>query len=319
MKIFVLKPEEDWIVDKIGVEFEQHTEHEIVEDPKDADVVWILSPWIWHKIPITILQEKYVVCSIHHIDPDKFDHRDFMQRDEFVNEYWTYDPYAYAVISKLINDEKKLILTNYWCNKDEFYRLPDDKNALREKHGIPEDAFVIGSFQRDTEGFDLKSPKLSKGPDRLASIFKSLKDSELDLHVVLAGWRRQYIVGQLEEMEIPYTYLEKTDITTLNELYNLLDIYLVTSRHEGGPQSIYEAGLVRCPILSTKVGSATRILHTYSLCNNVEDMLGRMEHLDGGDIARMVHENYKSVLKHDINEHIKVYNKMFGEIYADIL
>ena len=34
----------------------------------------------------------------------------------------------------------------------------------------------------------------------------------------------------------------------LNELYNILDLYLVTSRIEGGPQAIMEASITRTPI-----------------------------------------------------------------------
>ena len=41
----------------------------------------------------------------------------------------------------------------------------NNKNELRNKYGFNFNDFVIGSFQRDTEGKDLTSPKLIKGPD----------------------------------------------------------------------------------------------------------------------------------------------------------
>ena len=46
------------------------------------------------------------------------------------------------------------------------------------------------------------------------------------------------------------------DILLVNKLYNILDLYLVTSRIEGGPQAILECALTKTPILSTDVGVA---------------------------------------------------------------
>ena len=43
------------------------------------------------------------------------------------------------------------------------------------------------------------------------------------------------------------------DFTVLNELYNLLNLYIVSSRIEGGPQAIVECGL-QDPIISIDVG-----------------------------------------------------------------
>ena len=48
----------------------------------------------------------------------------------------------------------------------------EDKKFLRKKFGVAEDSFLVGSFQRDTEGSDLISPKLIKGPDRFIEIVK---------------------------------------------------------------------------------------------------------------------------------------------------
>ena len=54
------------------------------------------------------------------------------------------------------------------------------------------------------------------------------------------GTREQYLLEKFKEDEIPYLYYEMVDIQSLNELYNLLDLYIVTSRIEGGPQAILE-------------------------------------------------------------------------------
>ena len=38
---------------------------------------------------------------------------------------------------------------------------------------------------------------------------------------------------------------------TLNELYNILDLYIVASRIEGGPQAILECAVTKTPVIST--------------------------------------------------------------------
>ena len=55
-----------------------------------------------------------------------------------------------------------------------FYEIKE-KNILRSKYGFKENDYIVGSFQRDTEGHDLKSPKLSKGPDLFINNLIKLK------------------------------------------------------------------------------------------------------------------------------------------------
>ena len=55
------------------------------------------------------------------------------------------------------------------------------------------------------------------------------------------------------------------DFKILNELYNCLDLYIVTSRIEGGPQAILECGITKTPIISTDVGVASEILAKESI------------------------------------------------------
>ena len=58
---------------------------------------------------------------------------------------------------------------------------------------LPLDDFVLGSFQRDTEGSDLKSPKLIKGPDRLIKIIESKNKESNKLIFFFLEKRRQYV------------------------------------------------------------------------------------------------------------------------------
>ena len=66
-------------------------------------------------------------------------------------------------------------------------------------------------------------------------------------------------------LKIKYYYFEMTTFKELNELYNILDLYIVASRVEGGPQAIFECAITKTPIISTDVGIAKEILATESL------------------------------------------------------
>ena len=86
-----------------------------------------------------------------------------------------------------------------------------------------------------------------------------------NLIVLLTGKRRQYVISKLEEIILDFVYLEMVDFKSLNELYNTLDLYIVTSRIEGGPQAIVECGITKTPIISTDVGIASDILDKQSI------------------------------------------------------
>ena len=51
----------------------------------------------------------------------------------------------------------------------------------------------------------------------------------------------------------------------INELYNCIDLYIVSSRCEGGPRSVFEAGLTKTPIISTKIGISPELMSEKSL------------------------------------------------------
>ena len=69
---------------------------------------------------------------------------------------------------------------------------------------------------------------------------------------------------------------------TLNELYNILDMYIVSSRTEGGPQAIVESATTKTPIISTDVGVASQILNPESLfdSNNPNSYFSAVPHTE---------------------------------------
>lgn len=160
-----------------------------------------------------------------------------------------------------------------------FRPLPADDSRirnLREQWAIPSDRYLIGNIHRDSEGHNLNSPKLVKGPDIFAEILRELQAQDLPIHAVLAGPRRHWLRGRLRELGIPFTFVgeqvEGDDFPanvlpqeTINTLYNLIDLYVISSRSEGGPRSTLEAAAARCKMVSSRVGLSLDLLEPASL------------------------------------------------------
>ena len=143
---------------------------------------------------------------------------------------------------------------------------------MKKRLGFKENEYVIGSFQRDTEGHDLKTAKFEKGPDIFCDFValakEELKKSDMVPVVLLGGWRRQYVKRRLDEMGVDYLHKELPEFETLNKMYNALDLYVVGSRYEGGPQALLECAITKTSVFSTDVGVARHILHPDSIAED---------------------------------------------------
>jgi hypothetical protein len=271
-KTFVLSPNENWIVDRFVKEWNEDNADISTNNPFNADVIWLLADWCWTQIPFELLKSKKVLTTVHHIVPEKFGNHElhsFMLRDNITDAYHVYNKETFDFIKNLT--QKPIHLIRYWANQ-KIWKKTNDKLSLRQKYSLPEDSYLIGSFQRDTEGKDLISPKLEKGPDLLVD-FIEYKNSLLttkQIHVVLAGWRRQYVINRLEGSKIPFTYFERPSHEVINDLYQCLDLYPISARCEGGPQALIECGLLDVPVISRAVGIASQVLPIDSINNDLK-------------------------------------------------
>ena len=68
-------------------------------------------------------------------------------------------------------------------------------------------------------------------------------------------------MNRLDDAGVPYLYIEMASLEKLREMYACCDLYVVASRIEGGPQGILEAGSMKIPVISTRMGSAEFLLH----------------------------------------------------------
>jgi glycosyltransferase involved in cell wall biosynthesis len=163
-----------------------------------------------------------------------------------------------------------VIRAPYVVDPNVFRPLPQ-REALRSALGLPVTAFVIGNFHRDSQASDLTQPKLQKGPDLLLEVAVGLHRRRPETVVLLAGPRRHWLRKELRCEKVPCVFVgRETDGDDypsnilkrgqLNELYQCLDLVVISSRWEGGPYAVLEAALAERPVLSTPVGIARDVL-----------------------------------------------------------
>jgi len=136
----------------------------------------------------------------------------------------------------------------------------EQRHRARKKFSIPKDAIVIGSFQKDGIGWgDGMEPKLIKGPDIFVETMKELA-KDLPVFAMLTGPARGYVKARLEELNIPYAHDYPEAHEDLVQCYHALDLYIVSSREEGGPMGLMESMSAHVPVVSTYVGMAPDLI-----------------------------------------------------------
>lgn len=156
---------------------------------------------------------------------------------------------------------EKLVVIPIGCETDRFVPANAERRvAARARFGVPPDAIVIGSFQKDGEGWgDGMVPKRIKGPDAFVAAAKALA-KDLPVFVLLTGPARGYVKRALDEAGIRYAHHYAVDRDDLARCYDALDLYLICSREEGGPMALMESMGSHVPVVSTRVGMSPDLI-----------------------------------------------------------
>jgi glycosyltransferase involved in cell wall biosynthesis len=151
------------------------------------------------------------------------------------------------------------------------------RSAARARFALPDDAFVVGSFQKDGvgwgEGFE---PKLIKGPDVLVSALRRALPAIPELRALLTGPARGYVRRELGRAGIPYAHAVVGSRAELAAAYDAVDVCVVPARQEGGPKSVLESMASGVPLVTTRVGQATELVE-----DGVNGWLVDVEDADG--------------------------------------
>lgn len=153
----------------------------------------------------------------------------------------------------------------------------------RKRFNIPQNSFCIGLFQKDGVGWgEGNIPKREKGPDIFVETASRLAKKHKNIFVVLTGPSRGFVKERLKKSGVPFIHKYLNSYENIVDYYSVLDLYLITSRTEGGPKSVLEAMACGVPVVSTKVGMCPDVIKDNDngfLCDieNVEQLCEKAE------------------------------------------
>ena len=82
----------------------------------------------------------------------------------------------------------------------------------------------------------------------------------MPVFVLLTGPARGYVRAGLERVGVSYHHVHASVYRELVDCFHALDLYLVTSREEGGPMALMESMATGVPVVSTRVGMAEDLI-----------------------------------------------------------
>ena len=270
------------------------------------------------------LRRKKIIAVITH--EESTDSPEFLKGRRFVN-LWIAPSQAMYRKLELVGADVRY--QPFYVDEKIFTKLDKSKKELAQELGIDYELlrgkFVIISTQRDSLGTDLGKPKWQKEPGLLINILSGLPKDKFIL--LLAGPRRRWVIDQCRERHIPYWYYGEEpqgltddiwrntlDKPCINKLHNLADLYIVSSRSEGGPKAVLESAFAKTMILSTGVGLAPDFLHPWCIYRTAEEAIPKIKGIMGGeDIARFLKANYEKA--YSIASY-KLVMERWGEIYG---
>ena len=196
-----------------------------------------------------------------------------------------------------------------------LFNIPkyEDKLRIRKKLGLHKDEIIIGSFQKDGQGWSEGNiPKNIKGPDLFVNSVEIIA-RELPVVVLLTGPARGYVKSELSKRKIKFIHIFVNSYKEIASFYNALDLYIVSSREEGGPKAIVESMASGVPIVSTNVGMAKDFIvdgHNGGLVGNFdpEEIAKKsLEILNKQDKDDMIKAARKDVMRADWNNIARMY------------
>lgn len=130
------------------------------------------------------------------------------------------------------------------------------KRSDRRRFGIPARSFAVGFLGSKSSDLDYGR----KATDVLIDVAEAASKQIPDLHVVIGGpgWDQEVAALRNRGVSVSSTGFIRRD--DLPDLYACLDAYLLTSRVEGGPCTVFEAMACGTAVVSTRVGVVPELI-----------------------------------------------------------
>jgi len=264
------------------------------------------------------------VLTWFHFVPEEKRNKNIIEAQRYLDIIHTSCNITKNKLIELGVDSKKIIIIPLGVDLSQFKPVAhEEKGEIRKKLGIPLDKIIIGSFQKDGVGWGKGlTPKLIKGPDIFVEVVARLS-KYYSVFVLLVGPARGYIKSNLEKRGIPYKdigYLRNP--SQIAKYYNALDLYLITSRIEGGPKQILEAMASGIPVVSTKIGMVPDIVEDDKEAllvesENIEELVEKSKKIigDKGLREKLIENGLKTVQDYSWTE---IARRYYEEIYSKL-
>ncbi len=168
------------------------------------------------------------------------------------DEWIVCTPEARSEVSAHCPQEKPTTVVLHGVDLERFRRVSPQRQRLH----IPKDAFVVGFVGSRTSNED----EGRKGLDTLIAALLRSKNNVPNLHVAFLGLGWDAEVAQLSAAGISSNYCGFLPETRLAEFYSSIDVYVMTSRVEGGPCTVLESMACETPVVATRVGLVPRTI-----------------------------------------------------------
>lgn len=187
--------------------------------------------------------------------------------DPYVHQYIAVSYVNQEALLKLGVDKNKINLIPNAVNYDVF--KPINGNLIRKQYNIPKEKFVVGFIGHFIE---------RKGPNRIIQALLQLNNPNIHLICVGNG-------GELIDNNFT-TILEPMPNFKLNEIFNLMDVFVLPTLSEGHCNVIEEAKAACIPIISSKGTSVE-----YQLSENIGILLNPKNITEIGDAINYLYNN----------------------------
>ena len=325
-KIVYISEKEDWAIKNIGkvlkknLDYNLNTPLTISHYPEfqSSSIVHFGSQYMWTNYFKYLNSSNKYVSTFFHGEKENS-----LQVEKHINNFIDSQLRLSKVITSSEIVTKRII--NYGVDKSKVVKIglgvdtsifqPGlDTSKIKKLLNITNEKFIIGSFQKDGVGWKNGDiPKKIKGPDIFVKTLINLKKMNVPVLALLLGPARGYIKTQLKKNNIDYIHAYPKNFRELPLYYNLLDLYFISSREEGGPLGLLESLSCGIPVISTPVGMSPEVLNNKN---------GYISEINPDIISEIIFNFYKKDREKNLvnicRESIKEYDwKVLSNIYYE--
>ncbi len=225
-------------------------------------VIHFASQYMWLDWQKLLPKNNKYIVSFFHGKPEDSDEvakhiHDFVKTKNEIYKVITASSLVYKRLIKWGIPSNKLVLIHTGVDTNLFLMPSKNKKTfIRDKLGFKKNEIVIGSFQKDGVGWgEGILPKNIKGPDLFVHSIEIIAKT-LPIVVLLTGPSRGYIKNELTKRNIKFKHVYLKNYEEIVDYYHALDLYIVSSREEGGPKPLIESMASGVPVVTTNVGMA---------------------------------------------------------------